>query len=341
MSGSSMSAWSGPRELAAQLPARGAAVAEKLRWATNLATLAPSTHNTQPWRFESCESGVELHADGFRALPHLDPRGRELVISCGAALFNLRVAIRSLGLRTVVDLLPGGSEDSHLATLLVVGQQEVTAEEARLVEAIPRRHTNRRPLDAAGLSAGLTVELQDLATDEGAGLYLVSDEGSRRAMARLIDEAERQQQADVDLRREVQAWVRRPGEVAADGIFALAAAPAPPCAYATSFRVRDFGVVPAEEDWRVDDPLLAVLWTERDTTQDWLRAGQALEHVLLRATADGVDASFLNQPLEIPALRVLVRDELRLPGFPQLVLRLGGARAGPVSRRRLLDEVLS
>ena len=331
---------SDPRELAARPPARGAVLDEKLLWATSLAVLAPSTHNTQPWRFQLRGSGVELHADGFRALPHLDPLGRELLISCGAALFNLQIAIRSLGLKTQTRVLPAGPDHSHVATVTVVGQEEMTEQEARLVEAIPRRHTNRRPLDGERVSAELCFALQDVASFEGAGLHLVSDAGTQHAIARLIDEAERRQQADIDLRQEVAGWVRRPDDAAVDGLVAAAAAQAPPCAYATSFQIRDFGVPPEEADWTSDRPVLAVLWTERDTPLDWLCAGRAMEHLLLRATADDVDASFLNQPIEIPAVRALVRDELRLPGVPQLVLRLGGAAVGPVTPRRSLDEVL-
>jgi hypothetical protein len=87
-------------------------------------------------------------------------------------------------------------------------------------------------------------------------------------------------------------------------------------------------------------PALALLWTDGDSPRDWLAAGQALARVLLRATADGVSASFFNQALELAELRDRTAVAAAVPGRPQLLLRLGYGRELPATPRRALDEVL-
>jgi hypothetical protein len=70
------------------------------------AARAPSLHNSQPWRFRVRGDSVELHADPGRVLRQIDPAGREQVISCGAALFGLRLGLRRLGYVACAELLP-------------------------------------------------------------------------------------------------------------------------------------------------------------------------------------------------------------------------------------------
>ncbi|MGB1836981.1 nitroreductase family protein, partial [Marinobacter adhaerens] len=105
------------------------------------ATLAPSSHNTQPWRFELGQTGISLFADRLRALPVNDPDDRELTISCGCALFNLRIAAAHAGFNTECQLLPDPGDEDLLAT---VSFTPVSGEEGRQTElfrAIARRRT--------------------------------------------------------------------------------------------------------------------------------------------------------------------------------------------------------
>ena len=85
---------------------------------------APSIHNTQPWRFRVSDDLIEVHGDPDRMLWVADPRGRALHLSCGAALFNLKLAIRALGAKPLVWPLP---DPEHEPTLLA----SVRLEEAR------------------------------------------------------------------------------------------------------------------------------------------------------------------------------------------------------------------
>ena len=107
-------------------------------------------------------------------------------------------------------------------------------------------------------------------------------------------------------------------------------------------RTFDMGNGQAAKDRQLAEgsPVLAILGTEDDTPTDWLAAGQALAGVLLRAQAEGVAASFLNQPIEVPELRPQLRDAIGRSGFPQLLLRMGYGPEVKPTPRRTVEEVL-
>jgi len=133
------------------------------------AARAPSVHNTQPWRFRVREFDIELYADTRRKL-QTDPLGREMLISCGAALFGLRLAVRSLGYLPVVELLPDRDQLRLLARVGLGTAAPMTAKERQMLEALPHRHTHRGPFDPGPLPAGLLAGLQHDAFAEGATL---------------------------------------------------------------------------------------------------------------------------------------------------------------------------
>jgi hypothetical protein len=313
------------------------------------ARLAPSKHNAQPWWFEVSPDGssIEIHADGARAMPASDPEGRELVIGCGAAFYNLCLAIRHDGHEPLVVLFPDGAAFSVVARVTVDGAHLVTEEERRLFAAIPERHSNRNPLDRAGLDPEVPFLLQDAAASESATLHLVTTHGARQAVRDLLIHADNASARDPRIEAELHQWIRPPDVLAPDGIPATAVGRGAAASYRASFVQRDFDVHGARPSGRPypprnhDDPLVGVLWTAEDRAADWLRAGSALEAVLLTATAHGAAASLLNQPIEIPALRTALRTELALPGHPQAIVRVGiGAPVPPTPRRPVDDVVL-
>jgi len=330
-----------PREAIAHPPAANARIADKLAWAVNFAVLAPSKHNTQPWYFEVERDGVDMHADGARALVTSDPTGREMLIGCGAALANLRLGIRALGFEPVVRLFPQGEGLSYLARVSFGEPRAVTADEQRLVDAVPRRHTQRLPLNGALVDRELLVELQDAAMRAGGKLYFVETPGALSGVSRLVAMADRTEHWDPARQEELRQWVRTEAEPASDGIPAgnvglgAAAAQRP-------FPIRNFdvrGAARPRPDAVEDDPVVALLWTARDDAVGWLGAGQAAQMVLLRACVSDVQASFLNQPIEDAALRPLLAEELGIRGFPQMLLRLGWGAGAPATPRRPAEDV--
>ena len=333
---------SSPRIAIADPPAETATTAEKLTWAVNFAVLAPSKHNTQPWYFEVGHDAVDIHADGSRALPASDPYGREMLIGCGAAIANLCLGVRALGYLPDVRVFPQGAYFSHLARVRIGEPAEPTVDERELIDAVPRRHTQRLPLDAGVVPESLVVALEEAARREGARLTFVTTRRHERAVAELIERAEATERGDPRREAELREWVRPRGATARDGI-PIENAGMGARGAEMRFATRDFDVDKQAEvvgDPATDRPMLALLWTHGDEPADWVTAGRALQTILLRACADDVHASFVNQPVEAPDTRALLAEELDVPGSPQMLLRMGWGVGALCTPRRPVSEIL-
>lgn len=303
------------------------------------AVAAPSIHNTQPWRFrlDPDTATLELRAVAERGLRHTDPSGRALHVSVGCALFNLRVAAAHHGWEPVPRRLPRPGEPDLLATVRLAGTTRMSGA-ARLYDALWRRHSSRFPFSDRTVPASVLTELTEAAHAEGAEMDVPGPAETDRLL-RLTQEAERRNTADCDRASESRRWMHPPdGE--ALGVPPEAVGPQD---FRDRIPVRDFGAHqhpamlvahPFE-----NQPVLAVLTTLHDRRRDWLRAGEALERVLLVATARGVQASLLHQALEWPDLREQLVTGRR--GHPQMVLRLGHGPQGPPSPRRTARQVLA
>ena len=306
------------------------------------AARAPSVHNSQPWLFRVGARAVELWCDPRRKTRD-DAIGREMLISCGAALFGLRLAVRSLGYLPVVDVLPDGSQLRLMARVSIGAAVPVNELEWRMLQTVPHRHTHRGPFVAGALPSGLLAGLQNDAVVEGATLALIGKGLPYDRLARLAAAA-RRADTDPDEQTEIRRWTRSPGSPLRDGIPATALTARPPAADPPGrLPQRDFdagrrmgrlpgGGAPPEAT--------AVLLTAGDHRADWLRAGQALQRLLLHAASAWVFASLYTQPLENPVTRELIRDTLALPGNPQMLLQLGRA-ASAASTARLSPEELT
>jgi len=303
------------------------------------AVLAPSSHNTQPWRFQIADGTVSMFADRTRALPANDPDDRELTISCGCALMNLRAAAAHAGLGVNCSMLPDATEDDLLAVISFSEQAAVSPNESRLFKSIEARRTYRKRFASAQLSAALLDAVCAAAADEACWLEVIASDASRRKAAELVAEGDAIQWSNPDWRKELAAWMhpRRRG----DGL-TVPAILAP--IVQVSVRSFDMGsrVGAKNQQLAAESPVLAALGTAGDTVLDWLSAGQALQNVLLTAHFHGLQASYLNQPIQVASLRPRLQNLLRQQGFPQILLRLGfpveEIEAAP---RRLLDEVIA
>ncbi|MGW0486033.1 Acg family FMN-binding oxidoreductase [Nonomuraea sp. NPDC003214] len=294
---------------------------------------APSVLNTQPWRFRVVgREFIEVLADPQRRLRISDPRGRNQYVSCGAALFNLRLAMRTAGQRPMVWLLPSPEEEPELLAAVRVGPASPVPDRCReLFDLIPARRTSRRPFADRALPRAVLAELRQAASREGAGLVLLD----RHATADMLDYAaiaEDELTRDHDYRAELAAWTM-PG-ARYDGVPGYAHGPH---ALRDPAPVRDFGRQYGEARFEAR-PQLAVLTTMGDRPVDWLRAGQALQRVLLVATKHNVSASFLNQPLDLRDMRNR-RDPHHRRGHPQMIIRLGYGPPVARSPRRPATEL--
>src|SRR6266566_1932825 len=303
------------------------------------AARAPSVHNTQPWRFRVGEHEIELLADVHRKL-RVDPLGRELLISCGAALFGLRLAVRSLGYVPVVELLPDQSRLRLLARVHLGAAAPVTGAERRMLAAVPHRHTHRGPFEPDPLPAGLVPGLQHDALAEQAELALIEGGLAYQRLADVVATAARRLDLDPRARAEIRRWTRSAESRARDGVPAVAFAGAQRTPRRLPQRDFDLGRGLARLPGGGESPAAtAVLLTRGDRRVDWLHAGQALHRLLLHAAAERVFASLYTQPLEATATRALIRDRLALPGHPQLLLQFGRVRTAHPTARRPASEL--
>jgi hypothetical protein len=303
-------------------------------------------HNTQPWRFKVSQDAIELYADPRRKL-RVDPAGREMLISCGAALFGLRLAVRSLGYLPVVELLPDPARLRLLARVQLGAGGPLTEAERRMLEAVPHRHTHRGPFAAGPLPEGLLAGLQHDALAEGATLALIEPTITYQRLADIVSAVSRRQDLDPVARAEVRRWSRAAGHAARDGVPALAipaqAVPDWAGRQRGRLRQRDFDLGRELGLLTTGGPpaaATAVLVTPGDGRADWIRAGQALHRLLAHAADRWVFASLYTQPLEAAAIRSLIRSRLSLPGPPQMLLQLGVARTTQATARRPPTELM-
>ncbi len=308
--------------------------------AADAAVQAPSVHNTQPWRIRLHPDRLELHADRTRRLPVLDPTGRALVQSLGAALLNARVAVAAAGRAARVERLPDPADPDLVAVLRPVDGPPDTAL-AALAPAVRARRTNRRRYGPDRLPEEALQALVAAAAAEDTVLVPVTREEHVRLLARLTREADRIQRGDAAHREELRRWTTRPPG-GGDGVPAVAV---PRSAGRRAGHPRDdvppvrdldpagVGRLPAQTDPGTGQ-VLALLATSRDDPLAWLRCGEALERVLLELTARGWAAGPQTQAVEVPVVRSQLRSALSWDAHPQSVLRIGRAAATSPTPRR-------
>jgi hypothetical protein len=294
------------------------------------AVWAPSVYDTRPWRFGTRGSTVAVYADPERRLEVADPDGREMMISCGAALYTLRLAMRDLGRIPRVRILPDPDRPDLIAEVGVGGERPATAEERQMYAQIRHRHTHTGGFRPGGLPIGLLQALRTHAYCEQVSLRIVADPRVRIALAALTEAAEQVQRQNPAYVAEVAASAPSPGGAPEE------TCPRESARLEADFAGRDFacgqGWGGAAGESQEATGVVAVLLADGDTCTDRLRAGQALQRILLCAAEYEVSAAFHGQALELPELREFIRTRFCDQAYPQMILRLGIAHANVVRR---------
>lgn len=215
----------------------------------------------------------------------------------------------------------------------------------QLFEAIDNRHTHRAAFETRTIPDPILAELGRDTGRAGATLHVFTSGKAPVAIATLVGEGDRTQFDDAGFRRELAAWIRPNRTRRPDGMpgYAFGISDLPSVLGSTMVTTFNTGVSQAKNDERLalTAPALLVLTTAHHTPSDWLTAGQAIAILLLRATAHGLRASFLNQPIEVPALRARLRDLVDSSRCPQLLLRIGYATIDRPTPRRTVADVLT
>jgi hypothetical protein len=317
--------------------------ADVINAAVKLACRAPSLHNSQPWRWVADRAGLHLFADPTRKLASADLSGREALISCGAALHHLRVAMTAAGWTARVERFPNPNNLKHLASIDFRPLDFVTDGHRDRADAIVSRRTDRLPFDAPATWQSFEPELRTAMNDDAVRLDVLADavrpelaEASRLSgVLRLYDSA---------YHAELDWWTG--GFDARQGV-----PPSSLVSVTESERVdvgREFPVGPANErraGITKDRSTILVLSTVEDSRGDAVRCGEMLSTVLLDCTLAGMATCTLSHITESAAGRGVIGALTGSTAFPQLLIRVGMTPAledRPVmTPRRPLDEVLT
>lgn len=296
-------------------------------------------HNTQPWRWRIDPAGLHLYADPARQLPHTDPDGRDLILSCGIAVQHCVTAFAAVGWRSRVRRLPDPDDPDHLATL-EFSPQTADYVDVALAAAIPRRRTDRRHYSCWPVPVGDIALMAARAARAGVTLYQVQDVGG---LHDIVAQSIRDHLTQ-DYLAELTTWSGRyfsvSGVPARNTPFPDPAAKIPTRLFAGAALPMAPGSSAGD-----DNAVVLALGTRHDDRLARLRAGEATGVVLLTATSAGLASCPVTEPLETPQTRAAVRADIFGDGHhPQMLLRVGWApiNADPLPatpRRDLADFV--
>ncbi|MFB8001444.1 Acg family FMN-binding oxidoreductase [Nocardia sp. NPDC056000] len=315
------------------------ALAQAFETAVGMAARAPSIHNTQPWRWRLDDDVINLFADPERHLPAADPDSRGLVMSCGAALHHLRVALAVLGWRSQVKYLPDAADPNHLAAVTVTPHPPEQGE-IELAAAIVHRQSDRRRFGPRLVTQSHLRRMSAVAPHFGAAARQVPA-SLRGALAEASYRAADRHALDPRYRSEMARWSGRHGSP--DGV---PAASAPPARTADEIMLRTFASPELSDvDTEADSSEWLVICTPADDRRAHLRAGEAASALLLTASSLTLSSCLQSEPLAMPDLAAAIRTEvLQDAAYPQAMVRVGWAAAGaaplPLTPRRPADDVI-
>jgi len=303
------------------------------------AGLAPSVHNTQPWRITADDDVVELRADRSRQLSYLDPTGRQLLVSCGAAVEFGRLAVRAQGGECIVEVLPDSHDADLVARLRVGAAKPPTETELALAGAIPRRYTDRGPYDDREVPEVLLAEIGERSAELDVWLRVLNRD-ERTGVVLVLADAEAAEAADPRYAEELARWTT--GRSEGEGI-PEAARPEWPAERVSDLPLRDFtghdahptsGGRGEASPPSVERDTVLMLGTGTDEPGAWIASGRALGWALLRIASAGLSAQPLGQAIDLASGRGRLRRDLGLVGHPQFLLRVGYGTGQPATQRR-------
>jgi hypothetical protein len=311
-----------------------------MRELVRYATLAASGHNAQPWKFAIQADAIEIHPDYTRSLPVVDPNHRELWISLGCALENLLVTARATGYGAEVTY-PDAAEYIHIRLTAD------TPQHSPLFDAIELRQNTRSEYDGQPIPREDLDEVQALPLEPGVVLRYLLNRTELETALDYVNQGNLRQYADQAFLAELIDWLRfnkKEAMTSLDGLFSRSSGnPEVPRWLGRMFVAGMKPQQQADADARKlrSSPGAVVIASEADDKAAWVRTGQVYERLALKMTSLNIKSAFLNQPIEVAALRSQFQRALGLgTSAPQLLVRFGYADPMPRSLRRPVEQVL-
>ncbi len=323
---------------------------DKLRFLVQFALLAPSGHNTQPWKFQINENSILIEPDLIRSLPKSDPNDRQLFISLGCAIENLLVAADYYLLDTSVEYLP--AENRNVAAKISFSENSSKApEENHLALAIPKRHTNRfkylKKMPGEKFLEWVRNFKLDVSDDDVLQVNIIENSELKNAAAEIASMALVKTMDDADFRLELSHYLKSNFTSAKVGMPGFAhGIPGPVSLFASPLiRKINMNRLSLKQDTRLlkeFTPVFVVISTGKDDKKSWLRAGQCYEHIALEAVKNGLQTSPLAAPIQREKYNQDLKQLLGIAGRPQIIFRLGySIKPSALTPRLSLNEVMN
>jgi hypothetical protein len=298
---------------------------------------APSVHNTQPWVMELHERSVLLFERWDVKLSHHDPKGRDRLLSCGAALANLELAMRHLGWETDTVLFPDPAHPDQVATVEAVRRRQPTQTEQELYDAITRRRSQRFAFDGEPLTAEEIHAVEHALLAHRVGVRRVVGKTEAGVIAGLIEHTAKALRHD-------RAYLRELRSLTVDRGHGRVGIPADRIGHGLFGGLIHSGDSAPDHDVltsRIARECVLIVETVDDAKWDHVLAGAAVQRAWLAATHLGLAASVITQPLQLAEVRAGLSEQLHLPGFPHALLRVGRSQrvVKPSPRRTFVDVV--
>jgi hypothetical protein len=309
---------------------------DKLIFLLKYAILAPSSHNTQPWKFSVGEDEIRIFSDQTRWLKVADPDKRELYISIGCALENLLIAAEHFEYGHQVTYFPKFDQEELVAIVRFRPQnQQIQLRDSALFDVIPTRHTNRKVYEDRSISKTDLQRLQNCCVEDGIWLHMTDDMDIKRKVDELIIRGDAIQFSDPAYREELGYWIGQ-------GVFGTPWLLSKLGELAVTYMNMGKGQAKKDSEVLMSAPILAALSSRMNDRKSQVKIGQIFERLCLMATLLKIRVHPMNQILEIPELKTVVSKLIPKPDvFPQHTFRLGYAKPEKeYTPRRPIGEVI-
>jgi hypothetical protein len=308
------------------------------------ATLAPNSHNTQPWKFLLAENSVEILPDLTRNCPVVDPDDHHVFVTLGCAAENLLIAANARNRPGEVTV---NSDNKNSTIQIATGRGAITDRE--LCDAIPLRQSTRSEYDGQSLSQSEFEALEKAAAMPGVETLFIADRQKMNGVLEYVIEGNSAQVDDSAFVQELKDWIRFNPNAALevkDGLFTACSGNPTSPTWLGSFMFERFFTKDAENDKYTKQMQsssgVVVFVADKESEDGWINVGRSFQRFALQATALGIRHAHLNMPIEVSNIRPEFASWLGIPGRrPDLVIRFGKAPPLPMSLRRPVKEVIT